>query len=104
MILPTTDSEDTTKEMTWPYKEGPKTIFYYILPTADSEDTTKEMKWPYKEGPKTTRELIFINCGLFVLLLVVFVLFLLSLRFSQISPLAFFRWFTVTSDREINKN
>ena len=28
-----------------------------------------------------------------------FVLFLLSLRFSQISPLAFFRWFTATSDR-----
>ena len=28
-----------------------------------------------------------------------FVLFLLSLRFGQISPLAFFRWFTATSDR-----
>ena len=37
--------------------------------------------------------LIFIYCGLFVLILVVFVLFLLSLRFGQISPLAFFRWF-----------
>ena len=36
-------------------------------------------------------ELIFIYCGLFVLILVVFVLFLLSLRFGQISPLAFFR-------------
>ena len=35
----------------------------------------------------------------FVLILVVFVLFLQSLRFGQISPLAFFRWFTVTSDR-----
>ena len=35
----------------------------------------------------------------FFLILVVFVLFLLSLRFSQISPLAFFRWFTATSDR-----
>ena len=31
-----------------------------------------------------------IYCGLFVLILVVFVLFLLSLRFGQISPLAFF--------------
>ena len=42
------------------------------------------------------KELIFIYCGLFVLILVVFfffVLFLLSLRFDQISPLAFFRWF-----------
>ena len=36
------------------------------------------------------RELIFIYCGLFVLILVGFVLFLLSLRFGQISPLAFF--------------
>ena len=48
-------------------------------------------------------EIIFIYCGLFVLILVVFlgffVLFLLSLRFGQISPLAFFRWFTTTSDR-----
>ena len=36
----------------------------------------------------------FIFCGLFVLILVVFfVLFLLSLRFGQISPLAFFRWY-----------
>ena len=35
----------------------------------------------------------------FVLILVVFVLFLLSLRFGQISPLAFFRWFIATSDR-----
>ena len=34
-----------------------------------------------------------------VLILVVFVLFLLSLRFGQISPLAFFRWLTATSDR-----
>ena len=41
----------------------------------------------------------FIYCGLFVLILVAFVLFLLSLRFGQISPLAFFRWFTATSDR-----
>ena len=40
-------------------------------------------------------ELIFIYCGLFVLILVGFlcVLFLLSQRFGQISPLAFFRWF-----------
>ena len=37
--------------------------------------------------------LIFIYCGLFVLILVVFVLFLLSLRFGRISPLAFFRGF-----------
>ena len=45
-------------------------------------------------------ELIFIYCGLFVLILVVFfMLFLLSLRFGQISSLAFFRWFTATSDR-----
>ena len=28
-----------------------------------------------------------------------FVLFLLSLRFGQISPLAFFMWFTATSDK-----
>ena len=35
----------------------------------------------------------FIYCGLFVLILVVFVFFLLSLHFGQISPLAFFRWF-----------
>ena len=35
----------------------------------------------------------------FFLMSVVFVLFLLSLRFGQISPLAFFRWFTATSDR-----
>ena len=47
-----------------------------------------------------TWELIFIYCGLFVLILVgFFVLFLLSLRFGQISPLTFFRWFTATSDR-----
>ena len=46
-------------------------------------------------------ELIFIYCGLFVLILVVFVLFLLSLHFGQISPLAFFRWFTATSDRNV---
>ena len=32
-------------------------------------------------------------------MLVVFVLFLLSQRFGQISPLAFFSWFTATSDR-----
>ena len=44
-------------------------------------------------------ELIFIYCRLLVLILVVFVLFLLSLRFGQISPLAFFWWFTKTSDR-----
>ena len=44
--------------------------------------------------PEIFWELIFIYCGLFVLILVVFVLFLLSLRFGQISPLAFFRWFT----------
>ena len=42
---------------------------------------------------------IFFYCGLFVLILVVFVLFLLSIRFGQISPLAFFGWFTATSDR-----
>ena len=41
----------------------------------------------------------FIYCRLFVLILVVFALFLLSLRSGQISPLAFFRWFTATSDR-----
>ena len=38
-------------------------------------------------------DLIFIYCGLIFLILVVFVLFLLPLRFGQISPLAFFRWF-----------
>ena len=43
-------------------------------------------------------ELIFIYCGLFVLILVVFCCFF-SLRFGQISPLAFFRWLTATSDR-----
>ena len=41
----------------------------------------------------------FIYCGFFFLILVVFVLFLLSLHFGQISPLAFFKWFTATSDR-----
>ena len=35
----------------------------------------------------------------FFLILVVFELFLLSLRSGQISPLAFFRWFTATLDR-----
>ena len=35
----------------------------------------------------------------FFLILVVFVLFLLWLSFGQISPLAFFRWFTTTSDK-----
>ena len=49
-------------------------------------------------------ELIFIYCGLLSSSLVDFffcvcVVFLLSLRFGQISPLAFFRWFTATSDR-----
>ena len=44
-----------------------------------------------------TWELIFL-LRTFVLILVVFFLFF-SLRFSQISPLAFFRWLTVTSDR-----
>ena len=38
----------------------------------------------------------------FPLILAVFALFLLSLRFGQISSLAFFRWFTTTSDRNIN--
>ena len=39
-------------------------------------------------------ELIFFNLlRTFFLILVVFVLFLLSLRFGQISPLAFLRWF-----------
>ena len=41
----------------------------------------------------------FIYCGLLALILVVSVLFLLSLRFGQISPLAFIKWFTATSDR-----
>ena len=40
----------------------------------------------------------FFYSRLFVLILVGFFLFF-SLRFSQISPLAFFRWFTATSDR-----
>ena len=52
---------------------------------------------PLNKGAKLNRELIFIDCGLFVIILVgFFVLFLLSLRFGQISPLAFFRWFTAT--------
>ena len=38
-------------------------------------------------------ELIFMYCGLYVLILVVFVLFSFSLHFGQISRLAFFRWF-----------
>ena len=50
---------------------------------------------------KNLRINFFIYCGLFVLILVVFVLFLLSLRFGQISPLAFFRWFTATSVRNV---
>ena len=43
----------------------------------------------------------FYSLRTFVLILDFFfcVLFLLSLRFGQISPLAFFRWFTATSDR-----
>ena len=41
---------------------------------------------------------LFFYCGLFVLTLVVFCCFF-SLRFGQISPLAFFRWLTATSDR-----
>ena len=40
---------------------------------------------------KRTINFLFIYCGLFFLILVVFVLFLLSLCFGQISPLAFFR-------------
>ena len=50
-------------------------------------------------------ELIFIYCGLLVLILVVSSLFCFlfffsfSIRFGQISPLAFIRWFTATSDR-----
>ena len=41
---------------------------------------------------------LFIYCGLFVLILVVLELFLLSQHFRQILPLAFFRWFTATSE------
>ena len=45
-------------------------------------------------------ELFFLSyCGLFVLILVVFCVVSSSLRFCQVSPLAFFRWLTVTSDR-----
>ena len=56
--------------------------------------------FPSIDGYNRIWELIFfIYCGLFVLILVVFVLFVLSPRFGQISPLAFFRWFTATSDR-----
>ena len=44
--------------------------------------------WNHFEMRLLIRELIFIYCGLFPLILVVFVLFLLSLRFGQISPLA----------------
>ena len=53
----------------------------------------QHIRWTYKQVYMVW-EFIFIYCGLFVLILVVFfVLFLLSLRFGQISPLAFFRWF-----------
>ena len=41
----------------------------------------------------------FIYCRLFVLILVVFCVVSPSLRFGQISPLAFFRWLTATSKR-----
>ena len=42
----------------------------------------------------------FIYCKLFVLILVVFVLFLLSLRFGQISPLAFVWLYLENTTRE----
>ena len=47
----------------------------------------------------TSENYFFYLLRTFFLISVVFVLFLLSLRFGQISPLAFFRWFTATSDR-----
>ena len=43
--------------------------------------------------------LFFIYCGLFVLILVDFCVVSSSLCFGQISPLAFFRWLTATSNR-----
>ena len=52
-----------------------------------------------KNEIKTGMRINFYLLRTFFLILVVFVLLLLSLRFGQISPLAFFRWFTATSDR-----
>ena len=57
--------------------------------------------WKNKTTKWNLRINFFIYCGHFVLILVVFVLFLLSLRFGQISLLAFFRWLTATSDRTV---
>ena len=69
-------------------------IYKNIIPHPDFNGSSK-----YFEQYLAWELIFFIYCGLFVLILVVFVLFLLSLRFGQISPLAFFRWFTATSDR-----
>ena len=62
----------------------------YILPKKKNKKKTGDLMW----------ELIFYLLRTFCPHLgSFFVLFLLSLRFGQISPLAFFRWFTATSDR-----
>ena len=49
------------------------------------------------------RIILFIYCGLFVLILVGFFLCVVSssIRFGQISPLAFFGWLIATSDRNV---
>ena len=71
---------------------GEAPVILFTNPSARAGYDTRSI---FKRG---LTELIFIYCGLFVLILVVFVLFLLSQRFSQISLLAFFRWLTATSD------
>ena len=77
-------------------------IFYATFAWSVEENNTFEIVFNWNHFEMRLLNLginFFIYCGLSVLILVVFVLFFLSLRFGQISPLAFFRWFTATSDR-----
>ena len=60
--------------------------FIFFLP-----DTVLVFNWNHFETRLFNLRInFFIHCGLLVLILVVFVLFLISLCFGQISPLAFF--------------
>ena len=69
----------------------PNSVYTYILIV---------LNWNHFEMTLLILRINFYLLGtFFVHILVVFVLFLLSLRFGQISPLAFFSWFTGTSDR-----
>ena len=78
----------------WSYKSlsvlpgsGPYRIFVLVF------------NWNHFEMRFLNLRINFYLLRTFFLILVVFKLFLLSLRFGQISPLAFFRWFTATLDR-----